>query len=328
LLLPIAVASASSHVETVVSFDPAQGQFPEGIAADARGNLYVSLAPLGQIWKIEPDGEMTLFAGLVDPVTVPLALGALGLAIDRPGNIYVALASFDPATHGVWRISRDGTTRERLAGSEAIVLPNALAFDHQHNLYVTDSLLGAVWRIPRSGTAELWLQDELLVGIPDLMPGGTPIGANGIAYHHDTLLVTNTTTRTLLRIPIARDGSAGKTEFVRSFSQFLDGITVDERGNLYLPLLTADEQHTIVRLTQSGELTTLATAADGLDFPVSLTFGKSHDTHHTLFITNFAVFPSANPARPGPGVVKVEVGPAKGGIWTAAHERDWSDVLN
>jgi hypothetical protein len=100
LLIPANLASANDHVETVVTFDPASGEFPEGIAADHRGNLYVSLAPLGQIWQLAPDGSSRLFASLVDPASLPLPLGALGIAVDPTGDVYVALASFDPTSHG------------------------------------------------------------------------------------------------------------------------------------------------------------------------------------------------------------------------------------
>jgi sugar lactone lactonase YvrE len=306
LLWPAGAVSASRHAETVLRFDPAQGQYPEGVAVDHRGNLYVSLAPRGQIWKIELGEEPSLFASLVDPASLPLDLGALGLAVDPTGQVYAALASFDPTTHGVWRVSRDGSTRQRLPGSEAIQLPNALTFDERGTLYVTDSLAGAIWRIARDSVAELWMQDALLVGIPGLIPGGAPIGANGIAFWKSALFVANTTTMQVLRVPVRADGSAGVPQIAHAFTgtdDFLDGIAVDARGDLYLLVIG---QHMLVRLTQAGEVTVLATADDGLDFPASVAIGTSHGTRHRLFVTNFAVFPSADPERPGPGVVAVE----------------------
>lgn len=304
-LLGSAMVSASTSVRPVVQFDAAQAQFPEGIAADARGNLYVSLAPRGEILKIDAYGTMTLFASLVDPATVPMALGALGLVTDRSGDVYVALASFDPATHGVWRLSRDGQDRLRLPGTEAILVPNALVFDRNHNLYVTDSFGGSIWRVSRGGAAEIWLQDSLLAGIPGLIPGGAPIGANGITYWHGTLFVANTTTRQVLRVPVRNDGSAGTLSIEHTFAganAFLDGLTVDVHGTLYV--LVAGE-NTLVGLEASGETTIVD---QGLDVPASLTFGMSRGTRHSLFITNFAVFPSSDPDRPGPGVVELLLG--------------------
>jgi len=56
---------------------------------------------------------------------------------------------------GVYRVDRYGAV-ELLPGSEQIVFPNGLAFDHRGNLYVTESLSGSagdygqggIWRIP------------------------------------------------------------------------------------------------------------------------------------------------------------------------------------
>jgi hypothetical protein len=42
-LMSAGVADASNHVRTVVSFDLAAGEFPEGVAVDKRGNIFVSL---------------------------------------------------------------------------------------------------------------------------------------------------------------------------------------------------------------------------------------------------------------------------------------------
>jgi sugar lactone lactonase YvrE len=148
--LPV-TASASSSVQTLVTFNPAAGEFPEGVAVDKTGNIYVSVTPLGQIRRFAPDGSESLLTTL--PATGQI--GPTGLAVDASGNVYAADVTFDPATRGVYRIARDGTS-ERLPGSGAIQFPNGLAFDQRGNLYVTDSILGAVWRIPRGGAAEIW----------------------------------------------------------------------------------------------------------------------------------------------------------------------------
>ena len=47
LLVPAAVAGAAVSTEVVVDYDPALGQLPEGVAVDKRGDVFLSLAPLG-----------------------------------------------------------------------------------------------------------------------------------------------------------------------------------------------------------------------------------------------------------------------------------------
>jgi hypothetical protein len=60
-LMSAGVADASNHVRTVVSFDLAAGEFPEGVAVDKRGNIFVRLiAPVSEIRKVRPDGTQTL----------------------------------------------------------------------------------------------------------------------------------------------------------------------------------------------------------------------------------------------------------------------------
>ena len=43
LVLASGVAQASVPIQTVASFNPAAGEFPEGVAVDVRGDAYVSL---------------------------------------------------------------------------------------------------------------------------------------------------------------------------------------------------------------------------------------------------------------------------------------------
>ncbi len=120
------------------------------------------------------------------PLSRPHPLGSqglLGLAIDRFGNLYAALASFNPDTHGVYRIGPDGTDIERLTGSENIAFPNALTFDIYGRLYVSDST-GAIWRyVDGTFGNDPWTQDPLLEPLPN-DPFGFPLpGANGIGFY-------------------------------------------------------------------------------------------------------------------------------------------------
>lgn len=297
-MLPVGIARAS-HVETVVAFNPAAGEFPEGIAVDKSGNLFVSLTFLGQIRKIEPDGSQSLLATLAPAG----GLGLTGLAVDAPGNVYAGMVSFDPASHGVWRVAGDGSA-ERLAGSAAIAFPNGLAFDRRGNLYVTDTTAGAVWRIPPGGSAELWFEHALLVGNGSA-GFGFPIGANGIAYRNGAIYVSNTEFARIVRIPVEPNGDPGAPQIHAEDPKllFADGIAFGVHGNLYVAVIA---QSTLVRVSPSGDsVTTLATSADGLDFASSLAFGTGMSDRKSLFLVNFAIGP---PGGAGPGILRVAVG--------------------
>jgi sugar lactone lactonase YvrE len=295
-MLPVATAGAAVNVDVVVDYDATAGELPEGVAVDKRGDVFVSLAPLGQIRKIGRDGSESTLATLIPPTSAP---GVLGLAVDAPGNVYAAVSTFDPATSGVYRIARDGSF-VRLPGTEAIVFPNGVTLDHRGNLYVTDTILGAVWRVPPAGgPAELWFQSPLLLG-SGIFGFGFPLGANGIAFRQNELVVSNTEGGRLLRISVNPDGSAGSATVLAEDPALLavDGIAFDVHGNVWAAIIA---QSTIVRVSPDGTVTTVATAADGLDWASSIAFGKDHD----LWAVNFAIGP---PGGPGPALLRLAVG--------------------
>jgi sugar lactone lactonase YvrE len=191
----------------------------------------------------------------------------------------------------------------RLPGTERIAFPNALTFDRRGNLYVTDSIGGAIWRLSRDGDVELWIEHEALAGTAVLNP--FPLGANGIAYSGGRLYVANTEKMQVVEIPILRSGAAGPPSIIRAFpgpSDFLDGVAVDVVGNLYVLVAGTSE---LVRIDRTGRATTVAGPDDGLSLPVSLAFGPRGHGRRTVYITNFSL-PEFVPT-PTPGVVAVRV---------------------
>jgi sugar lactone lactonase YvrE len=294
-VLPVAVAGAAVSVTVVVDYDPALGQLPEGVAVDKRGDVFTSLSPLGQVWKLSRDGAQSLLAQVVPPGT---GNGIAGLAVDALGNVYVAAATRDAATSGVYKIARDGSFAH-LPGTGAVEFPNGITLDKRGNVYVTDTIGGAVWRVPRGGSAELWFESPLLLG-DGSFNFGFPLGANGIAYRQNTIVVGNTEGARLVSIPINPDGSAGSATVLAEGPALLgvDGIAFDVDGNVWACVIA---QSTIVRVSPSGGITTIATAADGLDWASSLAFGKNGD----LWVVNFAIGP---PGGPGPGLLRLGVG--------------------
>ncbi len=294
---PITAQGITSSVEVVRQYDYASGELPEGITIDKRGNLYVSLNPLGQLWKISPDGTESILLDLGEG-------GAGGLAVDAPGNVYMTHFSFNPATQGVYRVTKDGVS-ERLPGTAAMVFPNALALDKQGTLYVTDSTSGAIWRIPWGGSAQLWLQHSLLEGLGEI-PGYPPIGANGIAYRQGNLYVANTEKGLIVQIPILPGGVAGEPQIIAQGPELygLDGIALDVHGRIYAVLVL---QSKFVQIDPvDGDVTELLTVDDNLDEPASLAFGTGKGNRQSVFVTNFAVVPPE--AGYGPAVFKVDLG--------------------
>jgi len=316
-----AYALAVGDVETVLEFD--SGEHPEGIAFDRDGNLYIGnrLRVAGgaydsELRKISPDGKQdTVIATFARSTGSAL----LGLLVDGDGDVWAAMHGGDD--HGVWRISANGKKRRRVPGSEQINFPNALAFDAQGNLYVTDSgpvvppVGGAVWRLARGAREiERWSDDAALAPLP-IDPFGFPLpGANGVAFvAPDSLYVANTERGQIFRIPILADGSPGAAQAVTAFFAVptIDGIAVDVHGHIHavLPGHAVVGAPPLVKVDPAVGVPTRSSAAtfDGIfDIPLSLAFGTFRGGTTSVFVTN-GDLPVA-PVGQGPRVLRIEVG--------------------
>ncbi len=313
-----------------VNFD---GQ-PEGVAFGSDGHVYVSVrASSDQVWKVSPSGETTLLADLGEP-----GGGAGGLAVDSAGNVYVCRAM---TTAGVYRIAPDGQIT-LLPGTEQIAFPNALAFDQQENLYITETFSGdiatgafgpgGIWRIAEGGTAELWLRDDLLTGLPPaFFP--FPVGANGIGFYHGDLYIANTDKALVVQVPVQVDGNPGqpavwkKIEDVpesplhgsAAFPVMVDGLTLDAKGNVYVAVIS---RNAIVRINAEdrSQETVAIHPAVPLDTPASLAFGTEATYAESLFITNLGMFKDFIPDQtwPGPALVMTSIQQREGQNWSPA----------
>lgn len=313
LLLVLAVAAPAAgagHVEVRVALDEAAGELPEGVAVTKTGDVMVSIAPLGELWRI-PDGTgAPQLVGSV-PGWDGAGFGLLGLAVNARGDVFAGMQAVDAAVRGVYRFDRRSGDATRLPGTEAIAFPNDVAFDQRGNLYITDSAAGGVWRWSKRGVLTPWLVHPDLAGLGLIIPG-LPIGANGIEYHRGALYVTNTEKSLLVRIPIRPDGSPGTHEVVADFTTVRggfdalpDGLAMDVHGTAYVAMIAGNE---VLAVSDAG-IASVA-AGDPLDWPSSVAFGTGSGDAGVLFAVNFSVgegFGDPTP-RDGPGLVAIDVG--------------------
>ena len=307
------LAQAGSGVRTVIEFDAAAGQLPEGVAVDRAGNVFMSLAPLGQLLKLEPgEDEPKVFSAVpgIDPEGGDL--GMAGLAVNRRGDVYAAVIA--KAAQGVWRFDRRTGAAARLPGTEAIPFPNGLAFDRRGNLDVASSsegpapgggFLGGIWRVSRRGAVERIMADPALGGTGQLVPGG--VGINGIAHRRGRLFVVNTEQGTYLRIRVKPDGSLGVPKLLASGAALVgaDGVAFDVRGRLYVAVIS---QSTIVRIDHRGRIRPVADVDDGLDWASSLAFDTRRGHRRTMYAVNFALGTRfGNPPGHGPALLTIPV---------------------
>lgn len=294
--------AASAGMQLVTSFDPTKWALPEGLAI--RGDdAYVGLAPTGEIVKVSlSDGEVKHFASLPAPVQDKGFM--TGLEFGNDGNLYAALVSFvEEPQAGVYKVDMKNGKVSLFASHEKMKFPNGFARTSSGEMLVTDSGVGAVFKVDADGKSEVWVESAELVGAKDFCGKGVgaafDIGANGIARVEDSVYVANNDKGTIVQIRVESDGTAGKVAVVAGPDcdglGGADGLAVSPQGGI---VVAANRLNRIVELDLERLTTAEVVTGGKLDFPASLSF---HDGN--LVITNFALFSAMSGKDPKPGLL-------------------------
>lgn len=233
------VAGAPQPVFTAPS-----GEDTECVAISSNGDVLTAEMYSGKIYRIRPDGTATVIATLFPPGAYPNLL-CVGVLLGRKGDLYVLANTWDPVTHGVWRVHSNGTFELYAAIPPAGSFLNGMTFDDRGNLFVTDSTLGAIWKVSRNREVQSWISSDVLIWWGD--PTG-PFGANGIAYRDGMFYVAVTdagygllpdergSNYPVVTVPVLHDGSAGQPQVLLSDNLVLasDGLGLDRSGHLYV----------------------------------------------------------------------------------------------
>jgi sugar lactone lactonase YvrE len=277
----------------------------EGLTVGPDGNIYVpsfgfnttgALSGNSVLFVFRPDGS------LVRKVTIANSSPhMLGLAFNPFNNNLLILdfgagqvLNVDPHT--------GASTVFMVPPNQASAGLNALTFDKDGNVYVSDSFQGVIWKTgPFGGTPTAWSSGPLLGPGMGLTP---PFGANGVEFNNDgtALFVADTAFHQIIKIPVNPDGSAGTASIFITGINAPDGIMFDRAGNLWV---CANQEDEIVVIDKTGKV--IAKLGDfrgidedgivkGLLFPASLAFSKDGSTLYVSNLTLFLPFAGAKPA--------------------------------
>ncbi|WP_405605168.1 hypothetical protein OG741_37105 [Streptomyces sp. NBC_01410] len=273
-LAAVTVAPASAGTAPVVKtriaahFDLTQGQMPENIALEPNGTAYVTFAAARQVAAVTPAGRTRVLATLPAPadggVNTPVLGFALttGIARAHDGTLYFLYASGTKDLTGLWRL-RPGGTPHRIAALPAGGLPNGLALDERRGvLYIADSVLGTIFTVPAAGG-----EPATWSSAAELAPAGF-LGANGLKIHDCALWVTNLDRGTVLRIPIRPGNRSGPVQTRATNLVGIDDFAFTGNGDEILAALNSP--NAVVRIGGDGSVSTVLTAADGLQNPTSV----------------------------------------------------------
>lgn len=299
---PLVLKQAGGAVQTICGFLPIKGtvgtlagngvpnlvdgsrlsaQFnhPQGVARDAKGNVFVADAGNHCIRRMDPTGAVSTLAGSGERGFLEGASGTsqfdtpADVAIDGAGTLYVA----DSGNHRIRMISPTGEV-STLAGSDQVGAvdgvglnasfsePDGLVLDGLGNLFVADAGSHTIRRIELSsrtvttiaGSGSPGARDGLGASAQFNRPCGLAADGNGYLYVADTgnHLIRRVQVSDGAVITFAGSGGSGSQDGVGTTASFTSptGISIDPSGVLFI----ADSgAHSIRKISLSGAVTTL-----------------------------------------------------------------------
>jgi len=286
-LTPVAIAPAKILAEFPVN------SFLENIVVTSDGNLLITDYESGKIYSVTNTGVVTEVAQVPGKVA--------GIALDSQGHILVDGAD-NNRIPTVFHIDHQGNVETLLTIPEGIFL-NGMTHLTGDRYLIADSYKGAIWEINlRKKKAHVYLQDEKLArSIPDdFLPA-----INGLKIYNQTLYVSNTQRQHLLRIPVNQDYTLGTPEIWLTNIN-LDDFAIDTQGNIYG---ATHVYNSVVKITPEGQVTTIATADQGVAGSTAVAFGRTASDRTSIYVTtnggmSFPLPEGVLPAK----VVKIEVG--------------------
>jgi NHL repeat len=304
----------------------AQFYNPTGVAVDGTGNVYVAdqnnnlirkITPLGTNWIVTTIAGGTQ-GGLDGTNTSAQFFGPTGIAIDRPGNLYVA----DQYNGVVRKITQSGTNWvvSTIAGTAGLMgnqngtnggarfsNPTGLALDGAGNIFVADEVNNAIRRITPVGTN--WIVTSIAGGAKGASDGtntaaqfyepfGVAVDTGGRVFVADqfnntirliTPVGTNWVVTTIVGQPVSglSNGSGTNVYFDAPV-----GLAVDTNDNVYVADLFNNAVRKLAPSGTSWMVSTIGGGSQGSNngtgsnASFDLPFGVAVDAYGDLYVAD------------------------------------------
>jgi sugar lactone lactonase YvrE len=258
-----AAATTASANDSVTDRVVAQmeGLFPEGVEYDAKNSRFlVSSTTKGTVYTIGADGRTI---PLVEDARIP---SSLGLEVDEANErLFVVAHDYDKkAFLGIYNATTGQNTAwvdlATLTPRAAKRFPNDVTVDQNGVAYVTDSWVGAIYRVAPGGQASIFLQDDSFA---------TDFALNGIAYNAAGNYLVAVLNPGLIKIPLDNPKSF-TTVVVAGALGNQDGIVFLNDTTL---AIVANQQGKVIRVESNDNFVTAKVTgefATGNVFPTTV----------------------------------------------------------
>jgi sugar lactone lactonase YvrE len=251
-----ACLAASAEVEILIHDDR---PFPESITSTSNGALIIGGLAKGMVYRAAP-GSSTA-EPWIQPGTNGLQRVLGVLADEKAQTLWVCsvkqgqgeptgLKAFDLKT---------GAAKGSFAFPGENSVCNDIAIGQDGTAYATDTGNARILRLKKGSSAlEVWVKDELLGAI------------DGIAFGDSTNIYANTfTSGHLVRIPVRKDGAAGKVVQLQTSMPLTrpDGMRPIGK-NVFLLIEGAGR---LDRVTVTGDMARIEVLKDGFNGPTAVT---------------------------------------------------------
>jgi uncharacterized protein (TIGR03437 family) len=263
----------------------AELSYPEGVAVDATGSLYIADVGHSRIRKIS-NGVITTvagngtqgFSGDNGPATSAQLALPEGIAVDSAGSVYIA----DRNNHRIRKVSGGvittvaGNGTQGFSGdngpatSAELDYPEGVAVDSAGNLYIADTYNarvrkvsgGVITTVAGDGTVG-FSGDNIAATSAQLVPAAVVVDSAGNLYVADNYNNRVSKVSNGVITTVAGDGAPGFSgdngPATSAILGYPEGLAVDSSGNLYI----ADWGNNRIRRVSNGVIATVAGSGTG-----------------------------------------------------------------